>query len=258
MKLPKVHDFNRCLEEGLLWEARLRPFVEKLLIGKILHSVSFNERPDLQKSGIDMILQKEAPSVEIKIRDHKYYAQKDILLETVSVAEERTEGWAYLTKADLIFYIWKTPAGTNLADGYIILIQKLKDWLKQNEHKFKKKIACSVRDGKIWHTENVAVPIAEFPDGTLYRFSPHLTAEEQTQLKSFLKPEEILEIPEVEPIEIEEIPKIEAIEPEVKIEPIVIEELDVPEIKILCIDCGAELVSDPKTRVLVCPKCRKP
>ncbi|MEM3657523.1 MAG: ParB/RepB/Spo0J family partition protein [Candidatus Hadarchaeum sp.] len=35
------------------------------------------------------------------------------------------------------------------------------------------------------------------------------------------------------------------------------EELDVPEIKILCIDCGAELVSDPKTRVLVCPKCRK-
>ena len=149
------------------------------------------ENQEFQRKGIDGILYAETAKIDPKVRDYSVYKWKDILIETISVMEENKLGWFYTSEADIVAYVWENPSKTNLIDGFFIFIQNkdLKEWFEKykNKHPEKRRVATSLRTGIIWHTENFAVPINEFPKGTLIRFDPKLPSlGKQSMLNGFV------------------------------------------------------------------------
>ena len=159
--------------------------MEDILIAKTLKHLDFEHHAQEQKHGIDMILMNKKPKIDIKTRQYQYHKFGDILLETISVIEKNKEGWLYYTDADLICYVWENESRNNLIDGYWLIIQPLKEWFKGKENKYPKKIAESIREDLIWHTENRAVPIKDIPKEYIYRFNPRLNNAEQLTLAEF-------------------------------------------------------------------------
>ncbi|MBC7219065.1 MAG: hypothetical protein H5T49_02880 [Hadesarchaea archaeon] len=195
MKLTKYNVFQDNLANSEWWQERLQPKLKQILLVKGLESVRWDEHPELQKRGIDAVLKQEVVDVELKIRSYQFHKYKDILLEVETGIDPRTRtngrpGWFYTTKADLVIYVWKNEQESNLVDGYFICMsESLRDWFKKNERRFPEKNALSVnkKTGQIWITRNKSVPIKEFPPGSIVRFNPRLTAEEQPTLEEFLK-----------------------------------------------------------------------
>lgn len=190
----KINNFNDCLKMGVEWEHRIKPKLMKMLVGKALKNINFSDNPEMQRKGIDIILTQKNPTIDLKVRDYKYYNCRDILMETISVVETGTPGWLYTSQADLISYVWQTLRGTNLIDGYMLLIQEIRPWFKKNKWAFyTPRDAISERDGRTWHTRNVAVPIYSFPIGTVFRFNPKLTDNEQTTIFDFSKRKSVIQ-----------------------------------------------------------------
>ena len=108
----------------------------------------------------------------------QHYKWNDILIETVSIIEQRKLGWFYTSKADIVPYVWENPSRTNLIDGYFVFIQnkELREWFEEykRKHPLKKRIAHSESKTGFWSTENYAVAIQDFPDRSILRFNPHL------------------------------------------------------------------------------------
>jgi hypothetical protein len=193
MRYPKVNIFQNNLANGDRWQEKLQPKLKQILLVKGLETVKWGEHPELQRRGIDAILKQKTARVELKVRDYRFYKRKDILLETETGINPQTHaggrpGWFYTTEADLVIYVWKNERGTNLIDGYFIcMTEDLREWFRKNEHGFQELMALSLdrETGQTWITKNRAVPIGEFPVGSLVQFDPALTAEEQLALEDF-------------------------------------------------------------------------
>jgi hypothetical protein len=153
---------------------------------KSVEPIQYSKQPEIQRQGIDGLITLEKVKVETKSRSYKYHKYNDILLETISIIESNKLGWFYTTQANVVAYVWENPTSTNLYDGYLIFITpKLREWFKQNQHRFRTKIAKTENSGIIWTTENKVVPIKEFPKGSLKKFDPYLDITEQAELTIF-------------------------------------------------------------------------
>ena len=184
-----VHNFNEKVREE-----KLKNKLAKILFTKSVKRIPFDPnrvyRVKLQKACIDGIIHQKTVTFDIKVRDFHFLRFKDILIETVSVVESNKSGWFYYTKSNFIVYVWKNERGTNLKDGYFLFIQdrKLRDWFEENRSRHPIKHARSTRNGYTWRTENVAVPIKDFPSGTIMRFNPRLSLElQEINLLDFAK-----------------------------------------------------------------------
>jgi hypothetical protein len=143
-------------------------------LSKLKH-IDFKDKPEIQKKGIDFI--SNNLSIELKIRDYSSYKYRDILFETMSIREENKLGWVYTSQADCVVYCWKNKKGTDLIDGYVLLIQneEFKEWFNENKNRYNEKVATTEVGGKIWHTVNIAVPIEDLSShGFIIQFNPKL------------------------------------------------------------------------------------
>jgi hypothetical protein len=184
----KFNEWKVCLQNGTKWEKKLMEKIGRIIKVKSIQNINYQHNPEIQRKGIDGLISLEQTKVESKSRSYDYYKYSDILIETISVRENNKPGWFYTTQADIVAYVWENPSKTNLLDGYLIFITpELRNWFDLNKHRFKTKIAYS----NSWSTENKAVPIKEFPRGSLQRFNPYIDITEQSQLTIFNKQTEV-------------------------------------------------------------------
>lgn len=176
-------DFDKDVEGAKKWEKRIAKRVKDFLLKRYIRNLGYETLEDIkyQKQGIDAIARAEKSTPEFKTRDYdpRYY-NKDILLETISVIERNISGWLYTSQADVIVYCWKNESESNLMPiGYFILLKELRKtaWYERLPGDYYVKTANSYSGTQFWHTKFVCPPIADFPDGTLFRFNPLLPFE---------------------------------------------------------------------------------
>ncbi len=137
-----------------------------LLLKQIIDSKNVNikhiiyeENPILQKNGIDFIFNIDFSKLDVKTRNYYSYKYNDILLETTSIVETNTQGWLYTSKSDIIIYAWLNKECTMFIDGYFLFLNEIRKYISKNNYLMK--TAETHRNGTIWHTNNIVVPINE-------------------------------------------------------------------------------------------------
>ena len=99
---------------------------------------------------------------EVKIR-YTYY--EDLLIETLSCIEKKTQGWIYKSKADYLAYVFLLPNKPVIGD--VIDLPKLnKWWCKQGVYVGypPKKGTTKTNNGAVlYQTQNRAVPLRHIP-----------------------------------------------------------------------------------------------
>lgn len=169
-----AHDFDEKLEQGLKWESELADTLETILVTKGLEQISFEDNAEMQRSGIDLVLQQDSPNIDVKCREHYAIQFGDILLETWSVYEENKRGWVYKPDIDLVAYVFENRPGTNLQKGYFIVMSDVfREWFQENATEYPQKVAENSSFGG-YTTVNRAVPMEDFPEETLIEFDPAL------------------------------------------------------------------------------------
>jgi len=191
----KTNIFQDNLEDGEVGENALKRGLNKILFTESVKLIKWDKKDifsmNLQRGGVDGISKTREIKWDSKIRRYGCYRYGDILLEEESVMETKKPGWFYYSISDFIIYVWRDKFGNGLIDGYFIFLQNqlLKTWFEKNKEKYPKKIAESIdnKTGKVWHTLNRAVPIKEFPEGTLLNFKPNISLiKQQLDLLPFL------------------------------------------------------------------------
>lgn len=187
---PRTQDWNESLADGVKWEQKLEERLEKVLMTTALERISFEDDPEAQLSGIDMVLSQESPKIDVKSRSYIGLRYDDILIETWSVWEEQIPGWFYTTEADLIARVYENEPGTNLTKGYFIVMSDTFDqWFRDNYEDYDETFQHTVRGDEEWHSAVREVPIEDFPQGTLVEFDPTLyepTVDSQQDLSGWL------------------------------------------------------------------------
>ena len=183
----KTNIFQDNLEDGEVGENALKRGLNKILFTESVKLIKWDKKDifsmNLQRGGVDGISKTREIKWDSKIRRYGCYRYGDILLEEESVMETKKPGWFYYSISDFIIYVWRDKFGNGLIDGYFIFLQNpsLKEWFERNKEKYQKKIAKSIdkKTGKLWHTLNRAIPITDFPKGTLLNFKPNLSLNKQ-------------------------------------------------------------------------------
>lgn len=178
----RKHEFREKLKEGQQAENILKERLHSILFAESVKLIKWEGKDifstNLQRKGVDGTLRFKEVRWESKVRDYSSYKYGDILLETISVVKDKKPGWFYYTIADFVIYTWKNKKGTKLIDGYFIFVQNpiLKSWFKENEKRFRLVRAKSYdkKTGEYWYTLNRAVPISQFPKGTVLRLDANI------------------------------------------------------------------------------------
>ena len=163
----KFHDFNEKLREGNLCEEYVKSHFDVIFYTPILKHITYENDPKMQRDGIDFVMSKEEVNFDVKCREYGFYKWNDILLETVSVVETGKPGWFWASRSDIIVYMWQNETKTEVIDGYLLLLPQTREWIKDKMDKYKTKTAHSKRQGGTWATDNIAVPIKDFPSDCL-------------------------------------------------------------------------------------------
>lgn len=172
-------NFDEDMNDAASWEKRVSEKIESFVMKYKMRRIPYDtsENIELQKKGIDVIVESEPARYEIKTRAHKYY-RKGILLETTSVVERNKPGWLYTSEADCITYVWKNVANTNVEPiGYFLLLKELRktqwyDRLPGSYHVFSVTSKRKTPQGMIyWTTEFIVPPIKDFPKYILWKFN---------------------------------------------------------------------------------------
>lgn len=178
-------DFDKDVEDFTVWEKRLIEKLISYLRNYIARLIPYDKPEDvkLQRKGMDIIVNSESMSFEIKIRANKYYL-KGILLETTSVVERNKPGWLYTSEADCIVYVWLNESNTNLMPiGYFLLLKELRKtkWYASLPGFYHVMHTSSFRKTPngttTWTTEFIVPSIEDFPRfprKTLFQFNAKL------------------------------------------------------------------------------------
>ena len=141
------------LAKGVFWEKRLRPKLEAKLTKITLMHADYDDTPRLQHEGVDHLLAKEDPGINVKTRSHRYKGD-DVVLQTKCGS---SDGWIYKERTDLIVYCWESSNGRNLEDGLLLFPNGgFLAWLDTNKDRFEAK--------DLGRETCVIVPIEEIPD----------------------------------------------------------------------------------------------
>ena len=160
-----INDWNKSIKTGKLGENIVKDNFISLLKQMIdtkninLTHILYETNPLIQKNGIDFIFNITFSKLEIKTRNHFSYQYNDILLETISIIEKNMAGWLYTSKSDIIVYAWLNGESTEFIDGYFLFLDNTRKYIKNK--KYAEKIATTNKNGTIWHTKNIVVPIKE-------------------------------------------------------------------------------------------------
>jgi len=169
MKSKRVNVWDFSLKVGSKGEEIVREKLQAFMTKITLKRFDFELYPEIQRKGIDLFLSKDKPTIEIKSRLSFALKYGDVLLE---LRTHNKPGWFYTSRADYIAYVIFNKQKTDLVKGYLIALQnpKLRTFIENNIEKYEHKIAYSENQGSFWVTDNIAVPISDFPEGTLFQF----------------------------------------------------------------------------------------
>lgn len=186
----EINNFGVDVRVGEDCEAKIIKYFRPIFT-PILSRIYYKDNPVLQKNGCDGVIKFQEVPYDIKCRRFKKmeYVGNDILLETISVVETNKPGWIYYTKSPIVAYFWLNISRSGFLDGYILYMEQVRQFFVGNENRYyKPQNATSYRNGSIWHTENRAVKINEFPLGSIQHISKEaFTPNEQASLSKFFK-----------------------------------------------------------------------
>jgi len=169
MKSQRINVWRFSSEIGAKAENMVRKRLETFITKVTLKQYDFNLYPEIQRAGIDQIGDLKRASFDIKSR--LFYALKysDILIELKTGSRL---GWFYTSKSDFIAYVIFNKRKTDLVKGWLISLQNtvFRKFIKNNLFYYPHKCAKSERNGSYWNTENLAIPLSDFPTGTLFPF----------------------------------------------------------------------------------------
>jgi len=188
----KPHGFSEKLSEAEPFEEKLKQRLSRFLFlqkaKKIPYNIEDATTVEQQKDGIDILIESEKATFDVKVRDCQYY-KRGILIETMSVKESQKLGWFYTSKANAVAYVWWNKQKTNLMpEGFLLLLQdkRLREWFETNKDSYATLETHSKEDDNLWTTCFKIIPIEDFPKGTLIRFNSTLPpSDKQSRLKAF-------------------------------------------------------------------------
>jgi hypothetical protein len=176
-------DFEADLEDALEWEQFAVDRVEELLLSTRAANVSYNDRPELQRAGIDGIVRQQQPSFDIKVQDYRHTDTGNLPIEVWSSLENCTPGWFYTAESDMIVWLYKNRAKTDLYHtGYLMPLRDgLIEWFNDRKDDFREfsKENIGMHGGE-YTTCGRLVPIDEFPDAYLAQFDPRPPTDRDT------------------------------------------------------------------------------
>ena len=108
----------------------------------------------------------DAVTFEAKIRRKLY---DDILIETVSNTTKGSPGWIYVSKADVLGYVFLID--NKIIRGFIIDMKRLKNWWKNNgrynEYPVRYGKTPDSKGKLLYKTQNHAVPERDIPSSAI-------------------------------------------------------------------------------------------
>lgn len=181
--------FIEQLEFGNEWEEVATDHLHELFMSVSATNIDYDERPELQRAGIDTILSKEQPTIDIKTQRYEYTKSENLPIETVSVLEDQKPGWFYHADSDMVVWVYPNKAETNLyKTGYLMpLTDGLREWFDDRYADFEfKRIPNQTAKYGEYHTGIRLVPIDTFPDEYLVSFDPRLPVDRETPQSDIL------------------------------------------------------------------------
>jgi len=166
------YDFREQLNFGKKWERRVRPHLERYLTALTMKNVSFDEDPETQLAGIDLLSDVTEPDVDVKTYSHKYITEPNLFIETLSVMKEEKPGWFYTSESDLMVVIGPNKPGTRVYKrGWIVPLNTgIREWFDEALETHDWDHAC-VPNGD-YRTFGWWVPADDIPDEFIFEFDP--------------------------------------------------------------------------------------
>lgn len=143
-----LNNFNSQLREGEKAENDFIKIVYQYYPKIIIHKANI----DKQRKGYDYIIRDIF--FDIKVRDFKYYENRDILLEIISVDNQNTPGWYYTSTADIIVYMFH-----KINSFYYLYLDNLRDYMNDKIDSYRSNCAKNKR----YNTIIKIIPIADIP-----------------------------------------------------------------------------------------------
>jgi hypothetical protein len=187
--MSEAFDFDEQLQFGNNWEEQAKTHLQELFTAVSVSNIDYNQRPDLQRAGVDVLFRKEETTIDVKTQSHKYVDSANLPIEIVSVVEEDLPGWFWDSDSDLVVWVYPNKAKTNLhKTAYLMpLTDGLRDWFDDHADDFRYiRTETNGRYGK-YHTGCRLVPIDVFPEEYLVQFDPRLPTERDTPQSDILK-----------------------------------------------------------------------
>lgn len=180
--MTETFDFDTQLDFGKEWERQASEHLQELLASVSVSNIDFDERPDLQRAGVDSIFRQDRADIDIKTQRHEHTTSENLPIEVASVLEEGVPGWFWEAESDLVVWVFPNKAATNLYHtGYMMpLTEGLRNWFDEHSDEFR--FVRSKTTGRYgeYHTGCRLVPIESFPDEYLVKFDPRLPTERET------------------------------------------------------------------------------
>lgn len=183
--MTDTYSFDEQLEMGKRWEKDLCERLESILTKKTVRNIQYEDEPEKQRSGIDAVVSEKTPDIDVKVQRHSHLTTGNIPIETWSVKEREKRGWFYTGKSDVIAWVYKNKAGTNLhPTAYLMLKnERFIDWFEDNIHKFREVDIPN----ESWTTVCRLVPIEEIPENYLIEFNPTLDEDKNEEQHTLLE-----------------------------------------------------------------------
>jgi hypothetical protein len=183
------YDFDEQLNFGTDWEAAAKKHLRELFTSISVSNISYDEEPELQRAGIDVLFQKENTKIDIKTQRHEHAHSPNLPIEVMSVMEDHEPGWFYTADSDLVVWIYPNKAETNVyKTGYLMtLTDGLREWFNERSDEFDfTRIPNRGRYGE-YDTGCRLVPIKEIPDEYLVEFDPRLPTDRETPQSDIMR-----------------------------------------------------------------------
>jgi len=189
MSTDDPYDFDEQLDFGTDWEATAKEHLKELFTSVSVSNIDYDQNPELQRAGIDVLFQKGEPKIDVKTQRYEHTKSPNLPIEIMSVMSEDKPGWFWEAESDLIVWIYPNKAKNNLyKTGYLMtLTDGLREWFRDTSDEYDfKRIPNSGRYGD-YYTGCVMVPISDFPDEYLVEFDPRLPTNRETPQSDIMR-----------------------------------------------------------------------
>lgn len=180
--MSSSYTFGEQLSFGKKWEKQAKEHLQELFTAVSVSNIDYDEQPELQRAGIDVLFQQTETDIDVKTQRYKHVDTGNLPVELLSVVGDQEPGWFWEADSDLVVWVYANKADTNLYHtGYLMpLTEGLRDWVRENKDGFRA-VTTETR-GRYGTYETLCrlVPISEFPSEYLVEFDPRLPTDRDT------------------------------------------------------------------------------